>query len=156
MYFLESIFKSNNFDLNDAVLCEYSIFFNENDKEYNRFSLEDEDIPNLHKFISVLKANDNNCRIFVCTYGYELTHSDGGKFTYADQLWIDTDLSICEIKELISKAGLEEPSAVRYFRDCNEIEYCKIYFISLSENRKPVISEAKKENADQLITLYWD
>lgn len=156
MYFLESVFNSNNFDLNDAVLTEYKIFFDENDKKYNQFSLDDEDIPDLHKFIDVLKNNDPNCKIYVLTYGYELTSSTGEKFTYADQLWIDTNLSISEVKESVLSAGLTEPSDIRYFCDCDEVEYSQIYLISRSENGDTVISEIEKGNAGQIVTLYWD
>ena len=156
MYFLESVFNSNNFDLNDAVLSEYNIFFDENDKKYNQFSLDDEDIPDLNRFVSTLKDSDPDCNIYVLIYGYELTSSNGEKFTYADQLWIDTKLSIDEVKELVSTAGMTEPSDIRYFCDCNEVEYGQIYLISRSENGDPVISEIEKENAGQIVTLYWD
>ncbi|MCH5347816.1 MAG: hypothetical protein J1E40_00705 [Oscillospiraceae bacterium] len=156
MYFLESVFNSNSFDMNDAVLSEYSIYFDEKNKEYNKFSLDDEDVPDLHRFVSTLKDNDPDCKIYVLIYGYELTSSDGEKFTYADQLWINTDLDISEIKELVSTSELTEPSDIRYFCDCNEVEYCHIFLISQSENGDPVISEIEKENASQIVTLYWD
>ena len=156
MYFLENVFNSNKFDLNDAVLSEYNIFFDKNEKKYNQFSLDDEDISDLHKFISALKNTDPDCKIYVLTYGYELTSSNGEKFTYADQLWIDTILSTDEVKELISTTGLTEPSDIRYFCDCDEVEYSQIYLIGRSENGDPVISEIEKENANKIVTLYWD
>ena len=156
MYFLENVFNSNKFDITDAVLTEYNIFFDENDKKYNQFSLDDEDMPDLHKFISTLKINEPDCKIYVLTYGYEMTSSNGEKSTYADQLWIDTHLSINEVSELVSTAGLTEPSDVRYFCDCDEVEYSQIYLISRSENRDPVISEIEKVKISQAVTLYWD
>ncbi|MCH5193164.1 MAG: hypothetical protein J1F11_04315 [Oscillospiraceae bacterium] len=156
MHFLESVFNSNKFELEDAVLSEYNIFFDENEKRYNQFSLDDEDIPDLNRFVSTLKDSDPDCKIYVLTYGYELTSSNGEKFTYADQLWIDTDLDISDVKKLVSISEMTEPSDIRYFCDCNEVEYSKIYLISRSENGVPVISEIEKENAGQIVTLYWD
>lgn len=156
MYFLENVFKSNDFDLNDAVLVDYDVFFNKNSRKYNSFSLDDEDLPNLHRFIMTMKAYDPTCKIYVLTYGYELTYTNGEKYTYADQLWIDTNLTICKIKDLVSTMGLTEPSAIRYFKDCDEIEYDRIYLISQSQNGEAVISEIEKEKANQIVTLYWD
>ena len=156
MHFLESVFNSNKFELEDAVLSEYNIFFDENDKRYNQFSLDDEDLPDLNRFVSTLKDSDPDCKIYVLTYGYELTSSNGEKFTYADQLWIDTYLDISDVKKLVSISGMTEPSDIRYFCDCNEVEYRQIYLISRSENGDTVISEIEKENASQIVTLYWD
>ena len=156
MYFLENVFKSNNFDLNDAVLTEYDVYFDENSKNYNSFSLDDEDLPSLHRFVKTLKVNDPNCKLFVFTYGYEITSHNGEKSTYADQLWIDTSLSIHEVEELVSIMGVTEPSDIRYFCNCDEVEYCHIYLISQSKSGEPIISEIEKEKASQIVTLYWD
>lgn len=120
MYFLENVFKSNKFSLNDAVLAEYDIYFDDNSKNYNSFSLDDEDLPNLHEFIESLKINDPNCKLFVFTYGYEIISHNGKKSTYADQLWIDTSLSIHEVEKLVSIMGVAEPSDIRYFCDGDE------------------------------------
>lgn len=156
MYFLENVFKSNKFSLNDAVLAEYDIYFDDNSKNYNSFSLDDEDLPNLHEFIESLKINDPNCKLFVFTYGYEIISHNGKKSTYADQLWIDTSLSIHEVEKLVSIMGVAEPSDIRYFCDGDEVEYCHIYLISQSKSGEPIISEIEKEKASQIVTLYWD
>ena len=156
MYFLENVFSSNSFNLNDAVLTDYDIYFGGKSKKYNSFSLDDEDLPNLHRFIKALKTKDPDSKFLVLTYGGDLTSGNGKKYTYADQLWIDTNLNIYEVKDLVSVIGLTEPSAIRYFCDCNEIEYGQVYFISQSENGESIISEIEKEKANQIITLYWD
>ena len=156
MYFLENVFRSNSFDLNDAVLTDYDIYFDENSKKYNSFSLDDEDLPNLHRFIKALKVKDPNSKFFVLTYGCDLISDNGKKYTYADQLWIDTNLGIYEVKNLVSVIGLTEPSAIRYFCNCNEIEYYQVYLISRSKNGESIISKIEKEKVNQVITLYWD
>lgn len=156
MYFLEYVFKSNNFELNDAVLVDYDIYFDKNSREYNSFSLDDEELLDLHRLLMTVKAYDPACKFYVLTYGYELTDTNEEKYTYADQLWIDTNLPICKIEELVSTIGLTEPSEIRYFNDCDEIEYYKIYLVSRSKNGEAVISEIEKEKADQIVTLYWD
>lgn len=156
MYFLENVFKSYNFDLNDAVLVDYDIYFDKDSGKYNSFSLDDGDLPKLHRLIMTMKSYDSACKIYVLTYGYELTYTNGEKYTYADQLWIDTNLTICKIKDLISTIGLEEPSEIRFLKDCDEIKYYQIYLISRTQNGEAVISEMEKEKADQIVTLFWD
>ena len=86
---LETVFNSREFDLNDDVLMEFNNYFDKESRDYNSFSLDEEDILALRTFVAQIRHMDSDSTIYVCTYGYEITNGKGEKSTYADALWID-------------------------------------------------------------------
>lgn len=103
---LETVLNSRKFDLNDDVLMEFNDYFDRESRNYNLFSLDEEDIWALRNFVEQIRRMDIDSTIYVCTYGYEIMNNKGEKSTYADTLWIDTVLPVSKIEELIEKTVL--------------------------------------------------
>lgn len=154
---LETVFNSKKFDLNDDVLMKFSNYFDEDSKGYNRFSLDEEDIPTLRNFVERIKSIDSDSKIFVCTYGYEMTNDKGEKLTYADTLWIDTSLPLSKIEELISESDINEPSDISFVKDIDENGKGKTWLVTQEEEQSPKIIElTDRKKINYMIALYWD
>lgn len=155
-YFLEKAFELFNFEPDDIVLTDFDIFFNEHEKEYNRFVLDDdEDKSKLCRFIKVIRETDRNAQIYVCTYGQENIFN-GKKTVYADQIWIDTIMTKARTESIMTQTDLPIPSDICVLSECNEIAYDKIYHIRRNSENKPVTDLLNKEKTGRFITLYWD
>ncbi|MBS6195505.1 MAG: hypothetical protein KH828_07995 [Clostridiales bacterium] len=153
---LETVFNSNRFDLDDNVLMEFHNYFDEESRNYNSFSLDEEEIAALRNFAVQVKSMDSESIIYVCTYGYEITNSKGEKSTYADALWIDTVLSVFQIEELIEETGVAEPSDISFVEDRVENGNGKIWLVT-QEGQRPQIAElTDSEKINYMIILYWD
>lgn len=155
MEVLETVFNSKKFDLNDDVLIKFDDYFDEKARDYNSFSLDDEEnIVLLRNFVEQIKSIDSDSVVYVYTYGYEITNSKGKKSTYADTLWIDTVLSVSKIKKTIEKCGVAQPSDISIAGDSAENRNGNIWLIT-KEN--PQITELTDyEKINRMIMLYWD
>ncbi|MGN0607569.1 MAG: hypothetical protein ACI4J6_00065 [Oscillospiraceae bacterium] len=156
MGILQAVFGSREFDLNDDVLIEFNSYFDENNMEYNRFSLDREDIPALRKFVEQIEYFDTHSKIYVCTYGYEITNNKEEKLSYADSLWIDTILPISKIKEIIEECNVVEASDISFVGDCNEIGKGKIWLITQTEQGPEILELIDHKKIKHMILLYWD
>ncbi len=156
MVVLQTVFNSREFDLNDDVLMEFDNYFDEESKDYNNFSLDEEDIPILRSFVEQIKYIDTDSTILVSTYGYEITSSKGEKSTYADTLWIDTILPVSKIEELIGESGVAEPSDISLLGDCDDIGKGKVWLITSKGAEPQIIEITDHKKIDHMIVLYWD
>lgn len=59
MRMLEKVFNSREFDLNDDVLMRVSDYFDEKSKDYNGFTLDEEDIGPLCNFVAQVESVDS-------------------------------------------------------------------------------------------------
>ena len=137
---LETVFNSREFDLNDDVLMEFNNYFDKESRDYNSFSLDEEDILALRTFVAQIRHMDSDSTIYVCTYGYEITNGKGEKSTYADALWIDTVLPVSKIEELIERSGGVEPSDISCVKDSAENGNGSIWLVT-QEKQNPQIIE---------------
>lgn len=154
---LEEVFNSKKFDLNDDVLMEFNDYFDNKNRDYNGFSLDEkDDILALRTFAEEIRHIDSNSTIYVCTYGYEITNSKGQKSTYADALWIDTVLPIPKIEELIEKSGVVEPSDISFLKDCVEIGNGNIWIVKQEKQNPQIIELTDHKQINRMIILYWD
>ena len=153
---LEIVLHSREFELNDDVLMEFDNYFDEKSRNYNSFSLDEEDIKMLRNFAAQVKSADLDSAIYVCTYGYEITNGKGEKSTYADALWIDTVLPVSKIEEIIEESGVAEPSSISFVGDSDEYGNGKIWLITQKENNPHMIELTDCKKIDHMITLYWD
>lgn len=156
MSILETVFHSRKFDLNDDVLMEFDNYFDEKNKDYNSFCLDEEDINPLQNLVAQIKYADSDSVIYVSTYGYEITNSKGEKSTYADALWIDTVLPISQIETFIKKSGVTEPSDISFIEDSDECGNYKVWLIAHKENNPHIIELTDRKKIDHMIILYWD
>ena len=154
MGILEIVFNSRKFDLNDDVLMGFDNYFDKKSKDYNSFCLDEEDINPLQNFVAQIKSADSDSVIYVSTYGYEITNSKGEKSTYADTLWIDTNLTISKIEEIMKKCAVAESSYVSVVGDNAESGKKNVWLIK-QENAQ-VTKLTDQEKISQMIMLYWD
>lgn len=156
MAVLQTVFNSREFDLKDNVLMEFQNYFEENSKNYNYFTLDNEDMPALRSFVEQIKSIDTDSTIFVGTYGYEITGSKGEKSTYADTLWIDTVLSVSQIEELIKESGVAEPSDISFLKDCDDMGNGRVWLVTQTEQNARIIELTDHKKLNHMIVLYWD
>ena len=116
-----------------------SDYFDEKSKDYNGFTLDEEEIRPLCNFVAQIESVDSASSSYVCTYGYEITNSKGEKSTYADALWIDTVLPISQIERYIEKSGVAEPSNISFVGDSDECGNYKVWIIAQEENNPHII-----------------
>lgn len=149
--------RAELFDLNDDVLMEFNNYFDKENRDYNCFSLDDEeDVLTLQNFVEQIKQTDSYSTIYVCTYGYEITNSKGKKSTYADTLWIDTVLSISQIEEIIEGCGVAEPSDISFVEDSAENGNGNIWLITQDEHSQQIMELTDRKKINHMIMLYWD
>lgn len=153
---LETVFNSRKFDLNDNVLMEFNNYFDKESKDYNTFSLDEEDVLILRNFVEQIKHMDSKSTIYVCTFGYEIINSRGEKSTYADALWIDTVLSIFQIEKLIEEIEVAEVSDISYVEDSVESDNARTWLITQEEQSPQIIEITNRKKIDHMIILYWD
>ncbi len=153
---LETVFNSREFDLNDDVLVKFDDYFDKEYRDYNIFSLDEEDIPALRNFVEQVRHMDSDSTIYVCTYGYEITNSKGEKSTYADTLWIDTVLTVSKIEELIKEGGVAEPSDISFVKNSAENGNGNIWLVTQDEQSSQIIELTNCKQIDNITILYWD
>lgn len=153
---LETVFNSREFDLNDDVLVEFDDYFDNEYRDYNIFSLDEEDTLTLRNFVEQIRHMDSDSTIYVCTYGYEITNSKGEKSTYADTLWIDTVLPVSKIEELIKESGVAEPSDISFVKDSAEYGNGNIWLVTQNEQSPQIIELTNCKQIDHMTVLYWD
>lgn len=157
MEILETVFNSRKFDLNDDVLIKFDDYFDEKARDYNSFSLDDEeDIILLQNFVEQIKSIDSDSVVYVSTYGYEITNSKGEKSTYADTFWIDTVLPVSKIEKIIEKCGVAEPSDISIVEDIAENRNGNIWLITKEEENPQITELTDYEKINRMIMLYWD
>lgn len=156
MGILETVFNSTEFDLTDGVLMEFNDYFNKRDRDYNGFSLDEEDINALRNFVTQIKSIDSDSTVYVSTYGYEIINNKGEKSTYADTLLIDTMLSVSKIEEIIEKCGVDEPGDISIVKDSGENGKSNIWLISQVGGKPQITKITDHEKTNQMIMLYWD
>lgn len=156
MGMLETVFDSREFDLNDDVLMEFNNYFDKENRDYNRFSLDEKDILTLRNFVEQIKQADSDSTIYVCTYGYEITNSKGKKSTYADTLWIDTVLPISQIEEIIEECGVAEPSDISFVEDSAENGNGNIWLITQEKHSPQIMELTDRKKINHMTILYWD
>lgn len=154
MGMLEAVFDAREFDLNDDVLMGFHNYFDKENRDYNRFSLDEEDIPALRNFVEQMKQADSGSTIYVCTYGYEITNCKGKKSTYADTLWVDTVLPVSQIREIMEECGVVEPSDISFVE--GSIENGNIWLITQGEHGPQITELTDCEKMNHMTVLYWD
>ena len=156
MRVLEKVFNLREFDLNDDVLMRVSDYFDEKSKDYNGFTLNEEEIRPLCNFVAQIESVDSASSSYVCTYGYEITNSKGEKSTYADTLWIDTALPASKIEKIIEECGVVEPSDISIVEDSVENGKGVIWLIAQEEENPQITELTDHVKNNQRIVLYWD
>ncbi len=154
MDILKEIFRRTKFDDNENILVPFEEYFNEENRSYCKFSLDDNDIPALLKFGK--SVNNKGGEVFVSIYGYELTKQNGCGFAYGDSLWI-TGFTEDE-KELLSMLhDVAEPSCICPVETITECRHSAVWTVCFSENEKDILKERRfNEFTGRTVCLYWD
>ncbi len=137
-------------------LVEYNVFFDKAVAQYAQFAIDDiSEIEQLNQFVNENISEGKFKSVFVCVYGKEFIDSVGKRSFYADELWIDSKLSVEELEILFAKLELLKPSYISKLEDSDE--YCQDNIILFKENNKV---DNLKENNDIILSnlkvLYWD
>ncbi len=157
MGLLEEVFNSREFDIEDSVIIKFDDYFDERCREYNSFALDNVDIPILQHLVQLLSDNDCKIEIYVCTYGYAFENSQGVKLTYADCIWLDTTLTLSDVKKIILESKVPEPSDISFIGDCMEAERKKVWLVKQSIDGTPQVIEMCNQNhINKMLQLYWD
>lgn len=85
---------------NEELLVECNVFFDESNSFCN-FAIDDkEELSELKRILKEIKSIDNTADIYCCTYGVD---NNDALYIYSDDIWVDTILSINELKALFVK-----------------------------------------------------
>ncbi len=111
MDLIKLINKYKNKILDDSILIEYDLFFNNLFKENCKFVFDnDKELKELNDVILEIKKIDKNAEIYVNTYG--INFKNKRIFIYADTLWIDTIVKLDEIFNIFRGFSKIEPSSI--------------------------------------------
>ena len=111
MDLINLINKYKNEILDDSILIEYDLFFNNLFKENCKFVFDDDkELKELNDVILKIKKIDKNAEIYVNTYGINFKNKK--IFIYADTLWIDTVVKLNEIFNIFRVFSKIEPSSI--------------------------------------------
>lgn len=141
----------------DYILVDYELYFNEELGKYNRFSIDEkEGIQDIKQAISKVLSTDINAYIYICAYSYETIDYKGEKNIYADCIWLDTSIDIDSVRQLFESFTSVQPSSVSLLKEMDE--YYQSHFYLFMKNGD--IIDLKKNNSsynfDNVIILYWD
>lgn len=141
----------------DYILVDYELYFNEELGKYNRFSIDEkEGIQDIKQAISKVLSTDINAHIYICAYSYETIDYKGEKNIYADCIWLDTSIDIDSVRQLFDSFTSVQPSSVSLLKEMDE--YYQSHFYLFMKNGD--IIDLKKNNSsynfDNVIILYWD
>ena len=111
MDLIKLINKYKNKILDDSILIEYDLFFNNLFKENCKFVFDnDKELKELNDVILEIKKIDKDAEIYVNTYG--INFKNKRIFIYADTLWIDTIVKLDEIFNIFRGFSKIEPSSI--------------------------------------------
>ena len=111
MDLINLINKYKNEILDDSILIEYDLFFNNLFKENCKFVFDDDkELKELNDVILKIKKIDKNSEIYVNAYGVPFKNKK--IFIYADTLWIDTVVKLNEIFNIFRVFSKIEPSSI--------------------------------------------
>ena len=155
MDLINLINKYKNKILDDSILIEYDLFFNNLFKEHCKFVFDDDkELKELNDVILKIKKIDKNAEIYVNTYGINFENKK--IFIYADTLWIDTIVKLDEMFNIFRDFSEIEPSDIVSL-DINEtIDGTVSLVFSLDGRIEDYESFIRNRRLSKIKSLYWD
>lgn len=111
MNLIEIVRKYQNEILDNGILVEGGVFFNEVAENHCKFVIDDcKELVELNIVIKKLIAKDKNAEIYVNTYGIDFEEEN--IHIYADSLWISTMTEAEEIYDFFKYFPKVEPTDI--------------------------------------------
>ncbi|MCI8752134.1 MAG: hypothetical protein HFH66_12425 [Lachnospiraceae bacterium] len=155
MDLIKLINKYKNKILDDSILIEYDLFFNNLFKENCKFVFDnDKELKELNDVILEIKKIDKNAEIYVNTYG--INFKNKRIFIYADTLWIDTIVKLDEIFNIFRGFSKIEPSSIVSLDIDETIDGTISLVFSLDGSTEDYESFIRNRRLSKIKSLYWD
>ncbi len=155
MDLINLINKYKNEILDDSILIEYDLFFNNLFKENCKFVFDDDkELKELNDVILKIKKIDKNAEIYVNTYGIDFKNKN--IFIYADTLWIDTVVKLNEIFNIFRVFSKIEPSSIVSLDIDETIDGTVSLVFSLDGKIEDYESFIRNRRLSKIKSLYWD
>ena len=155
MDLINLINKYKNEILDDSILIEYDLFFNNLFKENCKFVFDDDkELKELNDVILKIKKIDNNADLYVNTYGKNFKNKK--IFIYADTLWIDTVVKLNEIFNIFRVFSKIEPSSIVSLDIDETIDGTVSLVFSLDGKIEDYESFIRNRRLSKIKSLYWD
>ncbi len=155
MDLINLINKYKNEILDDSILIEYDLFFNNLFKENCKFVFDDDkELKELNDVILKIKKIDKNAEIYVNTYGINFKNKN--IFIYADTLWIDTVVKLNEIFNIFRVFSKIEPSSIVSLDIDETIDGTVSLVFSLDGKIEDYESFIRNRRLSKIKSLYWD
>lgn len=155
MDLINLINKYKNEILDDSILIEYDLFFNNLFKENCKFVFDDDkELKELNDVILKIKKIDKNAEIYVNTYGINFKNKK--IFIYADTLWIDTVVKLNEIFNIFRVFSKIEPSSIVSLDIDETIDGTVSLVFSLDGKIEGYESFIRNRRLSKIKSLYWD
>ena len=155
MDLIKLINKYKNKILDDSILIEYDLFFNNLFKENCKFVFDnDKELKELNDVILEIKKIDKNAEIYVNTYG--INFKNKRIFIYADTLWIDTVVKLNEIFNIFRVFSKIEPSSIVSLDIDETIDGTVSLVFSLDGKIEDYESFIRNRRLSKIKSLYWD
>ena len=155
MDLINLINKYKNEILDDSILIEYDLFFNNLFKENCKFVFDnDKELKELNDVILKIKKIDKNAEIYVNTYGINFKNKN--IFIYADTLWIDTVVKLNEIFNIFRVFSKIEPSSIVSLDIDETIDGTVSLVFSLDGKIEDYESFIRNRRLSKIKSLYWD
>lgn len=141
--------------LNNCVLIEYDLFYNNIFESHCRFAIDErEELEKLNNVILKIKQRDEKADIYVCTYGIELAND--WKYIYADTLWIDTIIDVAELYSLFKYSREVEPGNIVLLSEDEMINGEIVLVFSSDRTVQDYKSFLGKRQLINIKCLFWD
>ncbi|MDE7424921.1 MAG: hypothetical protein K2N51_14740 [Lachnospiraceae bacterium] len=154
MNFIEEITEYQDKILDNGVLIEYNLFFDNVYEKYCRFAIDEyEEIEKLNDVIKKIRESDKNAEIYVCTYGIDFM--DNGMHIYADTLWINTTIDLEKIYTYFENYREVEPSDIVLLSEDEMIDGIMALVFLANGNVEDYKAFIQKKELNKIKSLYW-
>lgn len=141
--------------LDNSILIEYDLFFNNLIEKRCRFAIDDnEELEELNNVILKIKRKDRDAEIFVNTYGIDFT--DEEIHVYADTLWINTIIELEEIFDFFRNLKEIEPSDIVLLEENETIDGTIALVVAADDKVEDYKLFIEKRQLSKIKSLYWD
>lgn len=155
MNLIEIVSKYKNEILDNTILVEYGLFFDEVAEKHCKFVIDEPDeLEKLNIVIKKFIAKDKNAEIYVNTYGVDF--KEEYIHIYADSLWINTMIESEEIYYFFKGFRKVEPTNIVTLVEDETIDGTVAMVISADGKGEDYRSFIKKRQLSKIKSLYWD
>ena len=155
MSLIEVVKKYQNKILDDGILVEYDLFFNEDAENGCIFAIDEYDkLKELDNVILKIRESDKDAEIYVNTY--DIDFSKERIVIYADTIWINTVNTIEEIYSFFRNFREIEPADIVLLSEDETIDGPVALAVSTEYKVEDYESFIEKRKLSEIKSLYWD